>query len=181
MGAAEEGLLHLKRSRLLREIEKSIGRGEEQGAGAGAGPDPDPDPDPEPEPGGFPVGGKCVFLHTDGRWYAGLVVQREGAGAGGDAAEDFLSKEPRDELRVTFLHPTAEKQQVSSGLVTCDSGVVAPWLLCCSACALAEARDEPSGVVPCRGVVPWCAVVVAMLLLPPRQLQVRGTLPQIPW
>lgn len=90
---AEEGLLHLKRSRLLKEADLIF-----------AGQDLDSLEDVKVEPldpkncmaehhlENYPLGSKCRFRHSDGRWYNGHVVGTEGAKA----------------ARITFLTPTSE-------------------------------------------------------------------------
>ncbi|XP_071737395.1 zinc finger CCCH domain-containing protein 18 isoform X2 [Rutidosis leptorrhynchoides] len=77
---AEEGLFHLKRARLLQEVDllqnsKDIGN----------------EVEPLKE---YSVGSKCRFRHSNGRWYDGLIVAKEGSiGA-----------------KVSFLTPTSENQ-----------------------------------------------------------------------
>ncbi|KAL8504287.1 hypothetical protein ACS0TY_022866 [Phlomoides rotata] len=76
---AEEGLFQLKRARLLREVDSAL-----------KGPlSPD---DVKVEPLCYSTGSKCRFRHTDGRWYNGLVVGREGP----------------ESAKISFLTPTSE-------------------------------------------------------------------------
>ena len=95
---AEESLLHLKRARLIREVD-AMAQPQEPPAEAGKletgnfelfqSADVAP-----PQP--FPVNSMCRFRHSDGRWYNGCV----------------LSMEDDSTARVTFLHPTSDKMQV---------------------------------------------------------------------
>ncbi|ERN07087.1 hypothetical protein AMTRI_Chr12g240010 [Amborella trichopoda] len=79
--AAEEGLFHLKRSRLLLEANHLI-----SGAGSDSNyQEVEPEPlepskvEAEPlEEKGFSVGARCRFRHTNGRWYDGHVIGIEG-------------------------------------------------------------------------------------------------------
>ncbi|KAJ7960824.1 zinc finger CCCH domain-containing protein 18 [Quillaja saponaria] len=90
---AEEGLLHLKRSRLLHEADLVL-----HGSTNFADDEKVELLDPtavEPEPlqeQCYSVGSKCRFRHTDGRWYNGRVVQ-----LGISAAN------------ISFLTPTSER------------------------------------------------------------------------
>ncbi|TVU27930.1 hypothetical protein EJB05_19432 [Eragrostis curvula] len=92
---AEEGLLHLKRSRLVKQLDEIFPN---QEATSQSPEDPieplDPnDVEPEPlESHNFSVGSKCRFRHKDGRWYNGCIVGLEG---------------PSD-ARISFLTPTSE-------------------------------------------------------------------------
>ncbi|KAK4364891.1 hypothetical protein RND71_016249 [Anisodus tanguticus] len=77
---AEEGLLHLKRSRLLLELDASLHGAKEQPAEVEVEPlDPteiEPEPLVDEE---YAVGSKCRFRNNDGRWYNGLIVGLEGS------------------------------------------------------------------------------------------------------
>ncbi|KAK1276328.1 Zinc finger CCCH domain-containing protein 18 [Acorus gramineus] len=88
---AEEGLLHLKRSRLLSEADEILARqASEKSATRGVETEPI---DPEPlRSEGYVVGSKCRFRHTNGRWYNGRLIAMEGAGS----------------ARVSFLNPTSD-------------------------------------------------------------------------
>jgi hypothetical protein len=97
---AEEGLLHLKRSRLVKQIDDIFpdqGSASQETEAVIAPVDPD-DVEPEPlEPQEFSVGSKCRFRHSDGRWYNGCVIGLEGS----------------SDARVSFLTPTSENMSVS--------------------------------------------------------------------
>ena len=97
---AEEGLLHLKRSRLLKQVdeifpdEASISQSPEV---AIEPLDPD-DVETEPlESRDFSVGSKCRFRHNNGRWYNGCIIGFEGS----------------SDARISFLTPTSENMSVS--------------------------------------------------------------------
>ncbi|XP_077216766.1 zinc finger (CCCH-type) family protein / D111/G-patch domain-containing protein [Tasmannia lanceolata] len=95
IGDAEEGLLNLKRTRLLRETDLILSRQGIESSSQDVAVEPlDPTVvDPEPlEMENYSVGSKCRFRHTDGRWYNGHVVALEGAGS----------------ARISFLTPTSE-------------------------------------------------------------------------
>ncbi|WOL19677.1 zinc finger CCCH domain-containing protein 18 [Canna indica] len=92
---AEEGLLNLKRSRLLREADM-IFLGQEAGRvdqDVRVEPlDPREDNSEPLESEIYSLGSKCRFRHTDGRWYNGQIVGLEGANS----------------ARISFLTPTSE-------------------------------------------------------------------------
>ncbi|XP_038886257.1 zinc finger CCCH domain-containing protein 22 [Benincasa hispida] len=95
---AEEGLLHLKRSRLLREAD-SVLRGRDSKAAEDVKVEPFDHTDVEPEPPedqSFVVGSKCRFRHTDGRWYDGEIVGLDGSNS----------------AKVSFLTPTTENMLI---------------------------------------------------------------------
>lgn len=97
---AEEGLLHLKRARLLREAD-SVLRGCDSNAAEDVKVEPLDPTDVEPEPledQSFIVGSKCRFRHTDGRWYDGEIVGLDGSNS----------------AKISFLTPTTENMLVSS-------------------------------------------------------------------
>ncbi|KAL3500271.1 hypothetical protein ACH5RR_039364 [Cinchona calisaya] len=90
---AEEGLLHLKRARLLREADSVL-----QGS-KGCVEDVKVEfLDPTEvvvEPladQSYSIGSKCRFRHTNGRWYNGLILGLEGS----------------DSAKISFLTPTSE-------------------------------------------------------------------------
>lgn len=92
---AEEGLLHLKRARLLQEADSVL-----HNTNIFTEEKVDPlDPtyvEPEPlEDKCYSVGSKCRFRHKDGRWYNGQVVQLDNSVA-----------------KVSFLTPTSENMLV---------------------------------------------------------------------
>lgn len=84
----------MKRARLLREVDSTLLGSNGVGEDVKAEPLDPADVEPEPlEEESFPVGSKCRFRHTDGRWYNGKVVALEGS----------------DSARISFLTPTSEK------------------------------------------------------------------------
>ncbi|CAL4885722.1 unnamed protein product [Urochloa decumbens] len=92
---AEEGLLDLKRSRLVKQIDDIFSNDEPASQAPEVAVEPlDPD-DVGPEPlvtHGFSVGSKCRFRHNNGRWYNGCIIGFEGS----------------REARISFLTPTSE-------------------------------------------------------------------------
>ncbi|GLT76083.1 hypothetical protein SLA2020_477640 [Shorea laevis] len=91
---AEEGLLNLKRARLLREVDSALQGSNRIVEDVKAEPIDPTDVEPEPlEEESYPVGSKCRFRYTDGRWYNGQVVAVGGS----------------DSARISFLTPTSEK------------------------------------------------------------------------
>ncbi|KAM0849127.1 hypothetical protein ACQ4PT_053925 [Festuca glaucescens] len=96
---AEEGLLHLKRSRLMKQIDDIFPNqgSNSQETEAAIEPLDQDDVEPEPlEPQEFSVGSKCRFRHNDGRWYNGCVIGLEGS----------------SDARISFLTPTSENMSV---------------------------------------------------------------------
>ncbi|XP_056696271.1 zinc finger CCCH domain-containing protein 18-like [Spinacia oleracea] len=111
---AAEGLFHLKRARLLREVDSAVQDSIYSHKDAavelinpaklGGSQLPCEDLEVEPldstnveaeilgDPSYF-IGSKCRFRHTDGRWYNGQIVQLDGSSS----------------ARVSFLNPTSEK------------------------------------------------------------------------
>ncbi|KAG0482424.1 hypothetical protein HPP92_010508 [Vanilla planifolia] len=96
---AEEGLLHLKRSRLLKEAD-SIFVGQEPGIIM-----EDVNAELLDHKNSlrestateiYSVGSKCRFRHTDGHWYNGYIVALEGANT----------------ARISFLTPTSENMLI---------------------------------------------------------------------
>ncbi|MCE3049841.1 hypothetical protein HAX54_045922 [Datura stramonium] len=96
---AEEGLLHLKRARLLLEVDASLHGSKEQPADVEVEPlDPteiEAEPLVDEE---YAVGSKCRFRNNDGRWYNGLIVGLEGS--------HFA--------KICFRTPTSENMAVGS-------------------------------------------------------------------
>ncbi|XP_027182582.1 zinc finger CCCH domain-containing protein 18 [Coffea eugenioides] len=89
----EEGLLHLKRARLLREADFVL-QGPKGHVEDVKVESLDPN-DVEVEPvvdQSYSVGSKCRFRHTDGRWYNGLILGLEGSNS----------------AKISFLTPTSE-------------------------------------------------------------------------
>ncbi|CAO2040391.1 unnamed protein product [Urochloa humidicola] len=92
---AEEGLLDLKRSRLVKQIDDIFPNDEPASQAPEVAVEPlDPD-DVGPEPlvsHDFSVGSKCRFRHNNGRWYNGCIIGFEGS----------------SDARISFLTPTSE-------------------------------------------------------------------------
>lgn len=104
---AEEGLLHLKRARLLREADSVLQVSKSTIEDVKVEPlDPRDDVEAEAaeplEEQGFVVGSKCRFRHTDGRWYNGQIIGLESSTS----------------AKISFLTPTSESMLVSV-LLTC--------------------------------------------------------------
>lgn len=105
---AEEGIFHLKRARLLREVDSALhGSGhtyedvkpEPLGSTLHVSVYTDKDVKPEPlEEHNYSVGSKCRFRHTDGRWYNGQIVGLDNS--------NFA--------KISFLTPTSENMLVST-------------------------------------------------------------------
>lgn len=96
---AEEGLLHLKRARLLREAD-SVLRGCDSNVAEDVKVESLDPTDVQPEPledRSFIVGSKCRFRHTDGRWYDGEIVGLNGSNS----------------AKISFLTPTTDNMLVS--------------------------------------------------------------------
>lgn len=96
---AEEGLLNLKRARLLREADLVLDGSAHVDEGVKVETIDLTETDVEPEPledPSYPVGSKCRFRHTDGRWYNGQVIGLEGS----------------DSAKISFLTPTSENMMV---------------------------------------------------------------------
>ena len=95
----EEGLLHLKRARLLREADFVL-QGPKGHVEDVKVESLDPN-DVEVEPvvdQSYSVGSKCRFRHTDGRWYNGLILGLEGSNS----------------AKISFLTPRSESMLVST-------------------------------------------------------------------
>ena len=95
---AEDGLLGLKRARLLREAD-SVLEGSNYIVEDAKVELFDPTQDEvEPlEDQSYSVGSKCRFRHTDGHWYNGLIFGLEGSNS----------------AKISFLTPTSENMLVS--------------------------------------------------------------------
>lgn len=100
---AEEGLLHLKRARLLREadlvLDGSAHADEDVKVETLDPTDVEPEPLEEPS---YTVGSKCRFCHTDGRWYNGQVIGLDGSNS---AKISFLTPTSENMLVRTFTDP----------------------------------------------------------------------------
>ncbi|KAG9153604.1 hypothetical protein Leryth_008548 [Lithospermum erythrorhizon] len=95
----EEGLFHLKRERLLREIDSSLKHSKQPVVEEEVKAEPLDLFGAETEPledVGYSVGSKCRFRHTDGRWYNGRIIGVEGSHS----------------AKVSFLIPTSENMQM---------------------------------------------------------------------
>ncbi|XP_023537372.1 zinc finger CCCH domain-containing protein 22-like [Cucurbita pepo subsp. pepo] len=95
---AEEGLLHLKRARLLREAD-SVLRGCDSNVAEDVKVESLDPTDVQPEPledRSFIVGSKCRFRHTDGRWYDGEIVGLNGSNS----------------AKISFLTPTTDNMLI---------------------------------------------------------------------
>ncbi|KAL6216002.1 hypothetical protein ACLB2K_015428 [Fragaria x ananassa] len=84
---AEEGLLRLKRARLLREVDSALAPSHHASKDAKAETLEEPI---------YSVGSKCRFRHSDGRWYNGQVI-------GLDASNN---------ANIAFLSPTSENMLI---------------------------------------------------------------------
>ncbi|GAB4854700.1 hypothetical protein Ancab_023284 [Ancistrocladus abbreviatus] len=94
---AEEGLLHLKRARLLQEADSALQTSKFSGEDVE---EQSLDPrEVEVEPlkeQSYSVGSKCRFLYTDGHWYNGQVIELDGSYS----------------AKVSFLIPTSESMLI---------------------------------------------------------------------
>ncbi|KAL4280989.1 hypothetical protein GQ457_03G044540 [Hibiscus cannabinus] len=97
----EEGLLNLKRARLLREADSALNVSNQSAVEEVKEEPIDPD-DIEAEPleeersYHYRVGSKCRFRYSDGRWYDGQVVALNGS----------------DSAKISFLTPTSENMSI---------------------------------------------------------------------
>ncbi|KAK8475093.1 hypothetical protein V6N13_145055 [Hibiscus sabdariffa] len=97
----EEGLLNLKRARLLREADSALNVSNQSAVEEVKEEPLDPD-DIEAEPleeersYHYRVGSKCRFRYSDGRWYDGQVVAINGS----------------DSAKISFLTPTSENMLI---------------------------------------------------------------------
>ncbi|XP_030491601.2 zinc finger CCCH domain-containing protein 18 [Cannabis sativa] len=92
---AEESLLHLKRARLLREVDSVLLTSCPTDNEAKVEPlDPtEVQPEPLEDNQCYKIGSKCRFRYTNGRWYNGLIVDLDGSSSS---------------AKVSFLNPTSE-------------------------------------------------------------------------
>lgn len=102
---AEEGLFHLKRSRLLQEADSLLFT--ECPKDVAVEPLDPTNVEAEPlQEKNYSVGSKCRFRHTDGHWYNGQIV----------------STHDSNSARIAFLTPTSENMVVST---------ISIWFLTC--------------------------------------------------
>ncbi|KAL3728309.1 hypothetical protein ACJRO7_032975 [Eucalyptus globulus] len=89
----EEGLFHLKRARLLREVDSVVQKSDSAVEDVKVESLDPNDVEAEPlEEQRYSIGSKCRFCHSDGHWYNGQIVGLEGS---------QLAK-------ISFLTPTTE-------------------------------------------------------------------------
>ncbi|KFK32607.1 hypothetical protein AALP_AA6G266100 [Arabis alpina] len=118
---AEEGLMHLKRARLLKEADIVL-HGLIHDAGVKSehiNPANELEPEKNEEQKDLD-GSKCRFRHTDGRWYNGRIIGFEGS----------------DSAKICFLTPTSESMMMCKFFVQqrCWYG---------SSCRLSHGLDVP--------------------------------------
>ncbi|KAH7688245.1 CCCH zinc finger domain-containing protein [Dioscorea alata] len=92
---AEQGLLHLKRFRLLKEADAIFTRQVAVSVSEDVKVEALDSAQVEPEPlesECYSIGSKCRFRHKDGRWYNGNIISFEGDSS----------------ARISFLNPTSE-------------------------------------------------------------------------
>ncbi|TYI80082.1 hypothetical protein E1A91_D05G066400v1 [Gossypium mustelinum] len=95
----EEGLLNLKRARLLREADSALNVSNQAAVEEVKAEALDPDDvevEPLKEDRSYQVGSKCRFRYSDGRWYDGQVVTLNGSGS----------------AKISFLTPTSENMLI---------------------------------------------------------------------
>ncbi|GMI81529.1 hypothetical protein like AT2G24830 [Hibiscus trionum] len=95
----EEGLLNLKRARLLREADSALNVSNQSAVDEVKAEPLDPDDieaEPLEEERSYRVGSKCRFRYSDGRWYDGQVVALNGF----------------DSAKISFLTPTSENMLI---------------------------------------------------------------------
>ncbi|KAJ4837001.1 hypothetical protein Tsubulata_022214 [Turnera subulata] len=103
IGDAEDGLLHLKRSRLLREADTVLSVSGRTTEDVKAEPlDPTEEVEPEPlEEQSFSVGSRCRFRYSNGRWYNGRI----------------FGLDDSNTAKISFLTPTSENMLVRAFLL----------------------------------------------------------------
>ncbi|CAK9133794.1 unnamed protein product [Ilex paraguariensis] len=96
----EEGLLQLKRARLLREADFTLQGSQRSAEDVRVEPLDPTDFEAEPLVGdqSYSIGSKCRFRHTNGRWYNGLIV----------GLEDSNS------AKISFLTPKSENMLLTN-------------------------------------------------------------------
>lgn len=76
----EEGLFHLKRARLLREVDSVVQKSDSAVEDVKVESLDPNDVEAEPlEEQRYSIGSKCRFRHSDGHWYNGQIVGLEGS------------------------------------------------------------------------------------------------------
>ncbi|KDP33490.1 hypothetical protein JCGZ_07061 [Jatropha curcas] len=94
---AKDGLLHLKRARLLREVDSALHDSKHTTDDIKVEPLDPNDFEPETlEEQSYSVGSKCRFRYNDGRWYNGKIIKLEGSNT----------------AKVSFLTPTSENMLI---------------------------------------------------------------------
>ncbi|KAL8167756.1 hypothetical protein V2J09_009255 [Rumex salicifolius] len=100
---AEEGLFHLKRARLLQEVDFAYANSTSTAKETDVEPLGTTYVEAEPlEKPDYAVGSKCRFRHTDGRWYSGQIIELQGSSA-----------------KVSFLTPTSESMLTPTEVQIC--------------------------------------------------------------
>ncbi|CAI0376590.1 unnamed protein product [Linum tenue] len=98
---AEDGLLHLKRARLLKELDVAAALQSSNGSAENvkverididSSTDDGAEPLEEEEQKEFSIGSNCRFRFSDGRWYNGRIIGFEGS----------------DAAKISFLTPTSD-------------------------------------------------------------------------
>ncbi|CAK9163695.1 unnamed protein product [Ilex paraguariensis] len=98
----EEGLLQLKRARLLREADFTLQGSQRSAEDVRVEPLDPTDFEAEPLVGdqSYSIGSKCRFRHTNGRWYNGLIVGLEDSNS---AKISFLTPKSENMLMCKFF------------------------------------------------------------------------------
>ncbi|KAL2489929.1 Zinc finger CCCH domain-containing protein 22 [Forsythia ovata] len=139
---AEEGLLHLKRARLLREADSVL---QDSLYPDDVKVDPLDTADVEAEPlvdQSYSVGSKCRFRHSDGRWYNGIIVALEGS----------------ESAKISFLTPTSESMLMCKFFLQqrCRFG---------SNCRLSHGIDAPLSALKKYSATTWEQSLVGSSIL----------------
>ncbi|XP_057957739.1 zinc finger CCCH domain-containing protein 22 [Malania oleifera] len=97
INSAEEGLLQLKRARLLEEADSALQASMYVSEDVRVEPLDPTEVEVEPlEEQSYRLGSKCRFRHIDGHWYNGQIVRLEGSNA----------------AKISFLTPTSENMLI---------------------------------------------------------------------